>query len=291
MSCRPVVALPSHGAVTHTPGLLEPLGPGLARLLAPNPSPFTGEGTWVHLTGTDRLAILDPGPADPAHLDALVAAVADRPVDTILVTHTHRDHSPAALPLSQRLNAPVWGCAPLVVPGDQEAGFDTSYAPDRVLADGQIFEAGGARMEAVHTPGHTSNHLCFAWGDRLFSGDHVMGWSTTVVIPPDGHMGDYMASLQKLQARSETLFHPAHGEAVEDPQRLMRGILGHRLQRERQLLRLVTEAPATLADLTARAYPALDPRLRPAAEATALAHLVTLEEQGRVRCVQGLWTV
>lgn len=277
--------------MTHTPGLLEPLGPGLARLLAPNPSPFTGEGTWVHLIGTHRLAILDPGPADDEHLDALVAAVAGRPVDAILVTHTHRDHSPAAAPLSQRLGAPVWGCAPLVVPGNQEAGFDTTYAPDRVLFDGQTFEAGGATIEAVHTPGHTSNHLCFAWEHRLFSGDHVMGWSTTVVIPPDGHMGDYMASLQKLQARSETLYHPAHGEPVADPQRLMRGILGHRLQRERQLLRLVSEAPVPLADLTLRAYPALDPRLRPAAQATALAHLITLAERGAVRCVQGTWTV
>ena len=277
--------------MTHTPGILQPLGDGLARLLAPNPSPFTGEGTWAHLIGTERLAILDPGPAHPAHLDALVAAVAGRPVDAILVTHTHRDHSPAAAPLSERLGAPVWGCSPLVVPGDQEAGFDTSYAPDRILADGEKIEVGGAQIEAVHTPGHTSNHLCFAWGHRLFSGDHVMAWSTTVVIPPDGHMGDYMASLQKLQARSETLFHPAHGEPVEDPQRLMRGILGHRLQRERQLLRLVQGAPASLADLTARAYPALDPPLRPAAEATALAHLITLEERGAVTCVQGTWKV
>ncbi|WP_426266671.1 MBL fold metallo-hydrolase [Sphingomonas sp. LHG3443-2] len=277
--------------MTHTPGTLEPLGPGLARLLAPNPSPFTGEGTWVHLIGTDRLAILDPGPVDEPHFEALIEAVGGRPVDAILVTHTHRDHSPAAAPLAQRLGAPVWGCAPLVVPGDQEAGFDTSYAPDRILSDGETVEAGGAIIEAVHTPGHTSNHLCFAVGHRLFSGDHVMGWSTTVVIPPDGHMGDYMASLQKLQARSETLFHPAHGEPVEDPKRLMRGILGHRLQRERQLLRLVQESPAALTDLTLRAYPALDPRLRPAAEATALAHLITLEERGAVRCVQGLWKV
>lgn len=277
--------------MTHVPGILQPLADGIARLLAPNPSPFTGEGTWVHLIGSDRLAILDPGPADPAHLDALVAAVGGRPVDAILVTHTHRDHSPAAAPLSERLGTPVWGCAPLVVPGKQEAGFDTGYAPDRVLADGETIAAGGVTLEAVHTPGHTSNHLCFAWENRLFSGDHVMGWSTTVVIPPDGHMGAYMASLQKLQRRAETLYHPAHGEPVEDPQRLLRGMLTHRVQRERQLLRLLEEAPAPLAEVTLRAYPALDQRLRPAAEATALAHLITLEEQGRVTCVQGIWKV
>jgi glyoxylase-like metal-dependent hydrolase (beta-lactamase superfamily II) len=277
--------------VTHTPGILQPLGDGVARLLAPNPSPFTGEGTWVHLIGTDRLAVLDPGPADPAHLDALVSAIAGRPVDAILVTHTHRDHSPGAAPLSERLGAPVWGCTPLVVPGNQQSGFDPGYAPDRVLADGENFQAGGATFEAVHTPGHTSNHLCFARGHRLFSGDHVMGWSTTVVIPPDGHMGAYMASLQKLQSRTETLYHPAHGEPVDDPQRLLRGMLTHRVQRERQLLRLISEAPAPLADLTLRAYPALDPRLRPAAEATALAHLITLEERGAVTCVGGTWRV
>ncbi|UUR09486.1 MBL fold metallo-hydrolase [Sphingomonas glaciei] len=277
--------------MTHTPGILYPLGDGLARLLAPNPSPFTGEGTWLHLIGTERLAIVDPGPADPVHLDALVEAIAGRPVEAILVTHTHRDHSPAAAPLSERLGAPVWGCAPLVVPGNQEAGFDTSYAPDRILTDGETIELAGAAFETVHTPGHTSNHLCFAWGHRLFSGDHVMGWSTTVVIPPDGHMGAYMASLQKLQARTETLYHPAHGEPVEDPQRLLRGMLTHRVQRERQLLRLIGEAPAPLADLTLRAYPALDPRLRPAAEATALAHLITLEERGAVTCVGGTWKV
>ena len=275
----------------HTPGLLEPLGPGLARLLAPNPSPFTGEGTWVHLIGEERLAIVDPGPADPSHLAALEAAIAGRPVDAILVTHTHRDHSPGANPLRELTGAPVWGCAPLVIPGEQEAGFDPDYAPDRVLQDGETVELAGATIEAVHTPGHTSNHLCFAWGQRLFSGDHVMGWSTTVVVPPDGHMGAYMASLAKLQHRPETRYHPAHGEPVEDPQRLLRGLLTHRIQRERQLLRLVEERPDGLKELTTRAYPGLDPKLIPAARATALAHLLTLAERGSVACVDERWTL
>jgi glyoxylase-like metal-dependent hydrolase (beta-lactamase superfamily II) len=276
--------------LAHVPGLLQPLGPGLARLLAPNPSPFTGEGTWVHFLGTERLVILDPGPADPAHLVALDTAIARRPVEAILVTHTHRDHSPAALPLSASTGAPVLGCAPLIVPGDQEAGFDPSYAPDRILHDGETVEIAGLRLQAVHTPGHTSNHLCFAWQHRLFSGDHVMGWSTTVVIPPDGHMGAYLASLAKLQKRPESFYHPAHGEPVEDPQRLLRGLLTHRLQRERQLLRLIAEQPATLPELTRLAYPGLSPRLLPAAEATALAHLLTLEERGAVSCVEGRWS-
>jgi glyoxylase-like metal-dependent hydrolase (beta-lactamase superfamily II) len=276
--------------VTHVPGQLEPLGPGLARLLAPNPSPFTGEGTWVHLLGDERLVVIDPGPADPAHLDAIEQALAGRPLEAILVTHTHRDHSPGAAPLASRTGAPVWGCAPLVIPGDQEAGFDPDYAPDRILADGETVTLAGLDIEAVHTPGHTSNHLCFAQANRLFSGDHVMGWSTTVVIPPDGHMGAYMASLAKLQERPQTIYHPAHGEPVEDPQRLLRGLLTHRVQRERQLLRLAGEAPGSLEELTARAYPALDPRLIPAARATALAHLITLAERGDIASVEGRWT-
>ncbi|GLR47473.1 MBL fold metallo-hydrolase [Sphingomonas astaxanthinifaciens] len=277
--------------MTHEPGRLYPLADDLARLLAPNPSPYTGEGTWVHLIGTDRLAVLDPGPADPDHIAAILAAIAGRPVDAILVTHTHRDHSPGAAPLRAATGAPLWGCAPLVIPGSQEAGFDADYAPDRVLTDGERVALGGTTIEAVHTPGHTSNHLCFAAGERLFSGDHVMGWSTTVVIPPDGHMGDYMKSLAKLQARPETIYHPAHGEPVADPQRLLRGLLTHRVQRERQLLRLVEEQAGDVAALTARAYPALDPRLVRAAEATALAHLITLEERGALSRVGDTWKV
>ena len=274
-----------------TPGQLEPLGPGLARLLAPNPSPYTGDGTWVHLIGSDALVVIDPGPDDPAHLQALSAAIAGRAVEAILVTHTHRDHSPAAAPLSALTGAPVWGCAPLVVPGEQEAGFDSTYTPDRILNDGETITLAGATIAAVHTPGHTSNHLCFAWEHRLFSGDHVMGWSTTVVIPPDGHMGAYMASLAKLQQRPETIYHPAHGEPIADPQRLLRGLLTHRVQRERQLQRLLGEAPASLEELTQRAYPALDARLVPAARATALAHLIFLAERGAVTCVEELWKV
>jgi len=211
--------------VTHEPGRANPLADDLVRLLAPNPSPFTGEGTWVHLIGRERLVVLDPGPTDPAH----------------------------------------------------------------ILADGERVTLAGQLIEAVHTPGHTSNHLCFAAGARLFSGDHVMGWSTTVVIPPDGHMGAYMASLDKLRSRPETIYHPAHGEPVEDPQRLVRGLLTHRVQRERQLLRLLGERPGTVEDLVARAYPGLDPRLVPAAGATATAHLITLEERGAVTRVGETW--
>ena len=274
-------------------GQLIEVAPQVARLLAPNPSPYTFTGTQVHLVGRHELAVIDPGPADPAHLDALLAAIAGRPLAAILVTHTHRDHSPGAAPLAAATGAPVIGCAPLVVEGEQEAGFDRSYAPDRVLADGESVVVDGRTLTAVHTPGHTSNHLCFAddAAGVLFSGDHVMGWSTSVVIPPDGDMGQYLASLTRLRERTwDRLYLPAHGDPVTDPQRLVRGMISHRLQRERQLVRLLDEGgPSPLAPLVARAYPGLDPRLVPAAEATALAHLLALEQQGRVVRSDGQW--
>lgn len=274
-------------------GQLIEVEPGVARLLAPNPSPYTFTGTQVHLVGQSELAIIDPGPAEPGHLDALVAAIAGRPVAAILVTHTHRDHSPGAAPLAERTRAPVIGCAPLVVEGDQESGFDRSYAADRVLADGESVTVDGRTLTAVHTPGHTSNHLCFADDSAglLFTGDHVMGWSTSVVIPPDGNMGDYLASLMRLRERThDRLYLPAHGDPVGDPHRLVRGMISHRLQRERQLLRLLDEyGSSTLEALVGWAYPALDKRLIPAAQATALAHLLDLQTRGLVREAMEQW--
>lgn len=274
-------------------GQLIEAEPGVARLLAPNPSPYTSTGTQVHLVGRDELAVIDPGPADPAHLEALVAAIAGRRVAAILVTHTHKDHSPGAAPLALLTGAPVIGCAPLVVDGEQEAGFDPTYAPIKVLADGESIGVDGRTLTAVHTPGHTSNHLCFADEDAgiLFSGDHVMGWSTSVVIPPDGDMGDYLASLHKLRTRTgDRIYYPAHGEPVDDPHRLVRGMIGHRLQRERQILRLVGEGQATVPQIVAAGYPGLDPRLVPAAGASVLAHLLDLRRRELVQGDVEHWT-
>lgn len=275
-------------------GQLIDVEPGIARLLAPNPSPYTATGTQVHLIGTDALAVLDPGPADPDHLAALIAAIAGRPVEAILVTHTHRDHSPAAGPLRAATGAPVIGCSVLALDGLGLGGesFDAGYAPDRVLADGDSVSVDGRTLRAIHTPGHTSNHLCFADEDAgvLFSGDHVMGWSTSVVIPPDGHMGDYMASLDRLRRRSDRIYYPAHGNPVGEPQRLVRGMVAHRLQRESQLLRLLGSGPATVAELVAAAYPGLDARLVPAAGASVLAHLITLAQGGSVRNDNEVWS-
>lgn len=275
-------------------GMLEQVAPGIARVLAHNPSAFTFTGTQTWLVGERELSVIDPGPDVPEHVDALIQAIGGRPVAAILVTHTHRDHSPAAGPLAARTGAPIVGCAPLVLESlgpRADAAFDSSYAPDRVLADGEVIEVDGRRLVAVATPGHTSNHLCFAVEGEgaLFTGDHVMGWSTTVVVPPDGDMADYMASLEKLRSRDDVIFYPAHGPAIDKPQRYVRSLIGHRLQRERQILRLVGEQPRDIPDIVANAYPGLDPRLTAAAGGSVLAHLVDLERRGLVELVGEEW--
>ncbi|WP_037502270.1 MBL fold metallo-hydrolase [Sphingomonas jaspsi] len=271
--------------------ILEELEPGIARLLARNPSPYTYFGTQTYLIGTDVLVVIDPGPDMPEHVDAIVAAAAGRPIVAIACTHTHRDHSPASRALKARTGAPIVGCAPLTLEAvgpRADAAFDGDYRPDRILADGERIElAGGEALEAVATPGHTSNHLCFACRGALFTGDHVMGWSTTVVVPPDGDMGDYMLSLDKLRQRDDRIYYPAHGPAIQKPNQLVRGMIGHRMQRERQILRLVGEGAGTIDAIVAGAYPGLDPRLIPAAGGSVLAHLMDLKRRGLVEEAEG----
>jgi glyoxylase-like metal-dependent hydrolase (beta-lactamase superfamily II) len=274
-------------------GKLEQLAPGIARVLAHNPSAFTYYGTQTYLIGTKEVAVIDPGPDLPEHLDALDQAIGGRKVAAIMCTHTHRDHSPAARPLAEATGAPVVGCAPLAlktVGPRADAAFDGDYAADRILADGESIEIDDRDVTAVATPGHTSNHLCFAYGDALFSGDHVMGWSTTVVVPPDGEMGAYIASLEKLRQRADRVYYPAHGPPVTNPQQYVRGLIGHRMQREKQILRLVGERARDIPGIVANAYPGLDPRLVPAAGGSVLAHLVDLEQRGLVERDGETWT-
>ncbi|MEP7130567.1 MAG: MBL fold metallo-hydrolase [Sphingomicrobium sp.] len=272
---------------------LELLAPGIARVLAHNPSAFTYTGTQTYLVGEDEVAVIDPGPDLPEHVRAVEAAIGGRPVVAIMCTHTHRDHSPAAKPLAQAIGAPIVGCAPLAletVGPRADASFDGDYTADRVLADGEAIEVDGAAITAVATPGHTSNHLCFAFAGAMFTGDHVMGWSTTVVVPPDGDMAAYMHSLHKLRGRDDRIYYPAHGAAVTKPQQYVRSLIGHRMQRERQILRLVAEQPRAIADIVAKAYPGLDPRLVIAAGGSVLAHLMDLERRGVVEQEGEIWT-
>ena len=275
--------------------IVEQLEPGIARLLARNPSPFTYFGTQTYLAGEEELVVIDPGPDLPEHVEAIVEALDGRSLAAIACTHTHRDHSPASRALKEATGAPIIGCAPLVLESigpRADASFDKQYAPDKVLADGEAIEFdGGKRLVAVATPGHTSNHLCFAFNDALFTGDHVMGWSTTVVVPPDGDMGAYMQSLEVLRQRGDRIFYPAHGPAVTKPAQLVRGMVGHRMQRERQILKLIGQQPRDIPDIVANAYPGLDPRLVPAAGGSVLAHLLDLQKRGLVEAGEGeTWT-
>jgi glyoxylase-like metal-dependent hydrolase (beta-lactamase superfamily II) len=274
-------------------GKVEQLEPGIARVLAHNPSAFTYYGTQTYLIGEWELAVIDPGPDLPEHLDALEEAIAGRRVSAIMCTHTHRDHSPAARPLAERTGAPIVGCAPLAletVGPRADAAFDGDYAPDRELRDGQSVEADGKPIAAVATPGHTSNHLCFSYKGALLTGDHVMGWSTTVVVPPDGDMAAYMQSLEKLRQRDDRIYYPAHGPAVTKPRQYVRSLIGHRMQREKQILKLVGEKPRDIPDIVANAYPGLDPRLVTAAGGSVYAHLLDLRKRGLVSREGETWT-
>nr|WP_206237929.1 MBL fold metallo-hydrolase [Novosphingobium terrae] len=259
------------------------------RILAPNASPYTYTGTQTYLVGTEKaVVVIDPGPAEEAHLDALTAAIGGAQVVAIACTHTHRDHSPAAAPLAERTGAPVIGCAPLTLEDEgprADAAFDADYRPDRILADGEQIAGPGFTLTALATPGHTSNHLCFALEESgaLFTGDHVMGWSTSVVSPPDGDMGAYMASLERLYEREDRIYYPAHGEPIGNPRQFVRSMIGHRRQRERQILKLLGEDVQEIPALVARMYAGLDPRLVGAAGRSVLAHLLDLIRRGLVR--------
>lgn len=275
---------------------MEQVHPRVRRLLAPNPSPFTYTGTQTYIVGSGAVAVIDPGPDLPEHVDAILAATKGEEIAAILCTHTHRDHSPASRPLAAAAGAPIVGCAPLAIEDDgprADAAFDFDYAPGRILDDGEAFEGAGWTLRAVATPGHTSNHLCFALEGTglLFTGDHVMGWSTTVVSPPDGDMTLYMQSLDLLLGRDDRSYHPAHGPAVDDPQAHVRSLIVHRRMRERQILAELAAGEGRIAAMVETMYRDVDPRLHPAAGRSVLAHLVDLEGRGLVRSQGEIWTL
>ena len=269
------------------PDIAQRVTPLVRRVLAPNPSAFTFMGTQTYIVGQADVAIIDPGPADAVHIDGILAATSGERITAIICTHTHRDHSPAAAPLKSATGAQIIGCAPLSIDDNgprADAAFDTTYAPDHVMSDGEQLTGPGWTLEAVATPGHTSNHICYHLVEEnaLFTGDHVMGWSTTVVSPPDGDMADYMHSLDKLMARTDAVYYPAHGEPVTNPQQFVRGLAGHRKQRERQILRMLETGEGVITEMVPKMYAGIDERLYGAAGRSVLAHLIDLRNRGRV---------
>jgi glyoxylase-like metal-dependent hydrolase (beta-lactamase superfamily II) len=266
-------------------GVVQEMSPLVRRIVANNPSPFTFKGTGTYLIGRSEVAVIDPGPLDAAHLAAMLRALDGATVSHILVTHSHIDHSPLAAALKAATGAPVLAFGPHPAHGSAgEMGGDRGFVPDRRLEDGAVVVGRGWALEAIHTPGHASNHLCFALEQEgsIFTGDHVMGWSTSVVSPPDGDMAAYMVSLDRLRRRPEALYIPAHGPEIADGPGFTRALLGHRRQREAGILRRLETGPATVADLVAQLYRTLDPRLIGAAGRSVLAHLIKLEAEGKV---------
>jgi glyoxylase-like metal-dependent hydrolase (beta-lactamase superfamily II) len=274
------------------PGQAEEVRPGVRRLLADNPGPFTFKGTLSYIIGRGEVAIIDPGPLLDSHIVALLDAVRGETVTHIFVTHTHRDHSPAAARIKAATGAKTYAQGPhraarplhIGEARPLDSSGDLEFAPDFALADGEIVAGSGWALEAVATPGHTANHLAFALKgtDALFSGDHVMAWSTPVVAPPDGAMGDYMASLEKLACRPETLYFPGHGGLVRDGPAFVQHYIRHRRAREAAILRQLAAGEADIPALVAAIYQGLDPRLTKAAGLSVLAHLEDLTARGRV---------
>jgi glyoxylase-like metal-dependent hydrolase (beta-lactamase superfamily II) len=274
------------------PGKVEEVVPGVRRLLVNNPGPFTFKGTLSYIVGRGQVAIIDPGPLDEPHIAALLDAVRGETVTHIFVTHTHRDHSPAVPAIKAATGAlvlaegPHRAARPLNV-GEAprlDASNDTDFRPDRALADGEVVTGAGWTIEAVATPGHTANHMAFAYkeADLVFSGDHVMAWSTPIVAPPDGAMSDYMASLHKLAQRTEAVYLPGHGGMVRNAPSFVQHYIRHRQGREASILHRLTKGEADIPTIVRAIYIGLDPRLTKAAGLSVLAHLEDLVTRGRV---------
>jgi glyoxylase-like metal-dependent hydrolase (beta-lactamase superfamily II) len=283
------MAIPFVRAFEPRYGELVRVTPLISRLVAHNPGPFTFKGTGVYIVGDKDVAVIDPGPDLPEHVAALKRVLEGKRVSHILVTHCHADHSPAAKPLKEWSGAATYAFGPHGSGRDEndakvEAGGDMDFVPDVRVKDGERIVGSSFTFECVHTPGHTSNHMCYALKEEkaLFTGDHIMGWSTTVVTPPDGDMAQYMASVQKLLERDDKTLYPTHGAPVTEPKPFLAAYLEHRYERERQVLACIGEGLDTIPAMVARIYAAVDKGLHAAAGRSVLAHLIQLERQGRV---------
>jgi glyoxylase-like metal-dependent hydrolase (beta-lactamase superfamily II) len=284
--------IPFNRVLNLAPGVPDDVVPGVRRVLADNPSPFTFKGTLSYIIGRGKVAIIDPGPLDACHTAALLDAVRGETVTHIVITHTHRDHSPGAASIQAATGAPTFGegphrpSRPLFIGEAKrlDAGGDTDFTPDHRVRDGDVIKGDGWELEAIATPGHTANHMAYALRgtEVLFSGDHVMGWSTSIVAPPDGSMSDYMASLDRLAARPETVYLPGHGDVIRNAADFVGRYIAHRRGREASILHRLGKGETDIPSLVRAIYIGLDPRLAGAAALSTLAHLEDLNARGLV---------
>ncbi len=272
-------------------GVMEDVSPMIRRIVARNPSAFTFHGTGTYVIGRGKVAVIDPGPDLSEHVVALLGALAGEEITHILVTHTHQDHSPACRAVQAARDVATHGYGPHGAGKweqgiNVEEGGDMNFAPDVELRHGDVVEGDGWSLECVHTPGHTSNHLCFQLREEkaLLSGDHVMGWSTSIVSPPDGDMAQYMASLRLLLGRDDEIYWPTHGPAIDDPKRHVQAFIDHRLLREREILDCLSNDLRTIPRMVSVIYRDVPKHLHGAAARSVFAHLIHLAEEGRVAC-------
>lgn len=272
-------------------GALTEVAPNVRRIVARNASPFTYHGTGTYVIGRGKVAVIDPGPLEQAHVDALLRGLGDEQITHVLVTHTHNDHSPATRLLKAHCSAPTYafgahGEGRYGAGAEIEEGADRQFAPDVKVSDGEVIECAGFDVECVYTPGHALNHMCFALPAQkiLFSGDHVMGWSTTVVSPPDGDMGDYLKSLARLLDRDDAKLLPTHGAAIDDPKAFVQSLIDHRKGREQQVIAELKHGPSTINAMVPRMYKDVPAFLHPAAERSVYAHVLHMHERGVVAC-------
>jgi glyoxylase-like metal-dependent hydrolase (beta-lactamase superfamily II) len=276
-------------------GKAEVLAPGIRRVIANNPSPFTFHGTGTYILGTGKVAVIDPGPDDEAHIDAILACLDGETVSHILVTHTHMDHSPGCRLLQAKTGAPTYAYGPhgagKIEQGVQvEEGGDMEFDPDHLLTHGEIIQGGDWSVECVYTPGHTSNHLCFQLREQkaLFTGDHVMGWSTSIISPPDGDMADYMLSLELLLERDDEIYWPTHGPCIDEPKAHVQAYIAHRLEREQQIVACIQGGTFKIREMVPLMYKDTPEFMYPAAARSVLAAMENLIKKGSVEGSNGV---
>jgi glyoxylase-like metal-dependent hydrolase (beta-lactamase superfamily II) len=276
-------------------GKAEVLAPGIRRVIANNPSPFTFHGTGTYILGTGKVAVIDPGPDDEAHIDAILACLDGETVSHILVTHTHMDHSPGCRLLQAKTGAPTYAYGPhgagKIEQGVQvEEGGDMEFDPDHLLTHGEIIQGGDWSVECVYTPGHTSNHLCFQLREQkaLFTGDHVMGWSTSIISPPDGDMADYILSLELLLERDDEIYWPTHGPCIDEPKAHVQAYIAHRLEREQQIVACIQGGTFKIREMVPLMYKDTPEFMYPAAARSVLAAMENLIKKGSVKGSNGV---